>query len=1167
MKINARILLIILTVVAFVSFTSTIIYNSLANSFLQTQHSKTLLNSTNLFVFSFQLQIEKVDDDFQKIISSSENLDSLDIAGKEVDFIFTLIDNNIINQKKYKSKNYITSTGVTLNQFLSDNKNVILKYKNLNGETFYYGFIITDKLLTEISKKIQADISLIVDNKLLDVSNAKLNQSNYIYIENAYSLLKYKNNFDLSGEELQNTDFLASIYTPSNILTPSGRMSFLIFTVSREASEFRDTMRFIAFLIISVSIALSVIIVLIFTTKLRNQISLLSETAEITSKGNLNHRTKIILKDEIGKFGEAFNAMLDKLMAKEKAEKDYAEFITLLNKNPSLIEVSDQALAKIITSTGLTLGLLYLVENEQLRMVSSYGISDNVIKPSGEIEFYKNVIKKKEIAEFDFYKNNPVIKTGIAEIKIEYLLVAPVIYNKNVIAIIELASEKKPNINVKDYIGKIQEQLAVGLTNAKALEQLENFIEELRKLNEQYHLQNEQITEQNRQLLELHGKLKQNAEELEKQKEKAVELTKVKSDFLASMSHELRTPLNSILGLTELVIKDSSSSIKSKDRLNIVLRNGNKLLTLINNILEFSKIESGIVDLKIEEFSLKDFASDIFNFITPLVDEKKLSFFLSYNFANDKIIESDKSKIEQMVINLLGNAVKFTEQGEINLEFYSEGRDLEIVVRDTGIGIESNNLSVIFNEFKQLDSSISRNYGGTGLGLAICKRYINSLNGTINVESTPGEGSRFLLKIPDIIKENLANVKVKELSAVALTEDNRDAQFVLIVNSNKQVQNLIGDYLNTNNYGTKIFDSGNDALEFIKIETPSAIIMDVNIRDITPWEFVSKINKTGNFSNTPVLITSIDEIRKVGYGFSVLKYIIANGNFNLENIIPFSHNYKNILFFSEIKKVKKSDNDQSYDFIIDYSDLTNIASLEMYDLIIINIFANNFKGIDFYFELKKNRTTRKIPIIFELENKTHKDVSEKLIAKINELVARENHHPMDVLKVIRDRLKISSDPQNIFDLSHEGSKKEMSNDDRTGITSSALRKGKVLIVDDDNDTLFTVGEIVNDLGFETFFAKNGVECLLFLNNVVPDIVLLDIMMPQMDGFETIRRIRENEQLKNLTVIALTAYAMLDNKEVIEKNGFNDLITKPVKTVELKTKLKNYMNKLLRKINE
>lgn len=171
---------------------------------------------------------------------------------------------------------------------------------------------------------------------------------------------------------------------------------------------------------------------------------------------------------------------------------------------------------------------------------------------------------------------------------------------------------------------------------------------------------------------------------------------------------------------------------------------------------------------------------------------------------------------------------------------------------------------------------------------------------------------------------------------------------------------------------------------------------------------------------------------------------------------------------------------------------------------------------------------------------------------------------MDVLKVIRDRLQISNDPQNIIDLSHEGSN---TNSVNFKPIAKETRKGKVLIVDDDNDTLFTVGEIVNDLGFETYYAKNGVECLLSLNNILPDIILLDIMMPQMDGFETIRRIRVNENYKHLTVIALTAYAMLDNKEIIEKNGFNDLITKPVKNIEIKTKLKSFMNQLMRKINE
>ena len=172
--------------------------------------------------------------------------------------------------------------------------------------------------------------------------------------------------------------------------------------------------------------------------------------------------------------------------------------------------------------------------------------------------------------------------------------------------------------------------------------------------------------------------------------------------------------------------------------------------------------------------------------------------------------------------------------------------------------------------------------------------------------------------------------------------------------------------------------------------------------------------------------------------------------------------------------------------------------------------------------MKKNKSTRRIPIIFEVEENLTKEISDALVSRIKDLAVRENHHPMDVLKVIRDRLQISTDPQNIIDISQEGIQKEIDGYNSSGVSTKEIRKGKVLIVDDDNDTLFTVGEIVGDLGFETYYAKNGVECLLSLNNIMPDIILLDIMMPQMDGFETIRRIRSNDKHKHLTVIALTA---------------------------------------------
>lgn len=453
-------------------------------------------------------------------------------------------------------------------------------------------------------------------------------------------------------------------------------------------------------------------------------------------------------------------------------------------------------------------------------------------------------------------------------------------------------------------------------------------------------------------MLELHEKLKQNAEELERQREKAVELTNVKSDFLASMSHELRTPLNSILGLTELVVKDLLSTAKTKERLNIVLRNGHKLLTLINNILEFSKIESGKVELKKDEFSLKEFAGDIFSFIEPLVMEKNLNFSLMYEFKNDKLLESDKSKIEQIIINLLGNAVKFTEHGKIRIKFTSFGNSLEIEVADTGIGIDENNMNEIFHEFKQLDSSTSRNYGGTGLGLAICKKYVSSLKGELKVSSKPGEGSIFTILIPGIIKEELIDVKVENLKTITQFEDITDSPFVLLVNNNQQVQKLIGDYLRTNNYNVKIFNGGGSALDFIKNETPSAVIIDINITDITPWEFVLQSVKILT-PGIPVLITSIDEKRKVGYGFSVYKYIQEKEEIDLENIFPASTKFNSILFVSKKRGVKKSDASQTVDFIDDSPGPDEIIGFKEYDLIVINISQNRSNGINLYFELKK----------------------------------------------------------------------------------------------------------------------------------------------------------------------------------------------------------------------
>ena len=297
-------------------------------------------------------------------------------------------------------------------------------------------------------------------------------------------------------------------------------------------------------------------------------------------------------------------------------------------------------------------------------------------------------MRLQETLELNFEDNPQKINSGSFAVDIMHLLVIPIIYNSKVIALLELGSVNKASAAAIDYITKIKEQLAIGLTNATALVQLENLVTELKKLNEEYQKQNLQVKEQNAALLELHNNLQEKAEELEIQKIKAEEVTKLKSQFLASMSHELRTPLNSIIGLTELALDDKNIIGKSKDRISVVLRNSQRLMKLINDILDLSKVESGKMEIIDEVVQLEDIISEIRESINLLAVNKNLLFKIQRNCDTAIYIKTDRAKILQVLTNLLSNAIKFTDKGSVTLEVsVNEERKLLFNIIDSGIGI------------------------------------------------------------------------------------------------------------------------------------------------------------------------------------------------------------------------------------------------------------------------------------------------------------------------------------------------------------------------------------------------------------------------------------------------------------------------------------------------
>jgi signal transduction histidine kinase/CheY-like chemotaxis protein len=1175
MKISLRIILINFVVVVLVMGITAVAFYSIMYKTLTSQKSKSLVTSANNYTYTYQKKLLSIEDEFLSL--TSENLDNAfryrSLRTQNLDFVLearTDGKQRVIRNTFSQNVN-IPKRPYTLEKFLEFNPYAIISEVKYNEDkTVYYGMIIDEELLNDLADKVNADVAVIWNGIPAYISNSVVNK-NYIYIlTQAGKILNSKNNFEIYTQGAESNDILATLYKPTTAQAHNNEISFIIFTQMGEAAELRSTLRDL-FLIIGITgIALSLILTFLFTTKLRKQITDLSDATEKTKAGDFQNKITVRSKDEIGKLGQAFNLMLDELAKNQKAKREYSEFITLINQNPSLNEISEAALNKIISTCGFIIGALYSVEDDELRLLSAYGYEKAKNVDIKNFGFFDRVIRNKEIVEITADNELPVVTAGLVNFKLKYILLVPVIYNNNVISVLELGSVDKPSEDAKEYLAKIKDQLAIGLTNAKALVQLEDFVGELKKLNDDYHKQNVKIKKQNETLVSLHQELKAQADELEVQRQKAVESTKLKSQFLASMSHELRTPMNSILGLTELILEKADLNDKNQERLGVVLNSGRRLMTLINDILDLSKIEAGKMEIRAEEVLLEELIEEVSSSITPLVMEKSIDFIIERDINTKTLIHTDRGRVVQVLINLLGNAVKFTEKGNVKLKVLNSDEKLIFQVSDTGIGISEEDQKVIFEEFRQADGSTSRKYGGTGLGLSISKKIADLLGGDLSLTSTMGKGSTFTFEIPlkYVTEDNEKTVDYVDVPTLIKNKENP----ILVIDDDKEVRYTIGQYLTSKGYKVIFAEDGEKGIQMAIDEQPFAITLDVMMPKKDGWSVLNELKENSDTKDIPVIIISINGDKQIGYGVGAFEYFVKP--ISADRLLS-AFTRLEALAKKRIQKIVIVDDDElefekfkrefdreniSIEYLKD-SELafSKIAEVQP-DLIILDLMMPKVDGITLSYKLKSDVRTKHIPILIS----TAKDLSEEEKNSLNHIVediaVKSKGHPLDVLKVVRDRIK---QQEQQFPVIPNNTDVQPTNTPTkpVEIKGESEYLGEVLIVDDDPDTLFTIDEMVKDCKYKTILAKNGIECLEVLKKTTPDLILLDIMMPEMDGFETIKKIRENDDWKNLPVFAVTAKAMANDKDIIIKHGFNDYIPKPVKSTIITFKLNQLLTQI------
>ncbi len=733
-------------------------------------------------------------------------------------------------------------------------------------------------------------------------------------------------------------------------------------------------------------------------------------------------------------------------------------------------------------------------------------------------------------------------------------------------------------------------------------ELLEKSEAELRSQQEELHQSNEEL-EEKANLLEEQKETLENAKLQIETKAQELELSsRYKSEFLANMSHELRTPLNSILILSQLLADNKNKTLNDKEIefATNICNSGTDLLNLINEILDLSKVESGKLDLEISEVPIKKIKSGLMAMFEEVAKKKSIHFDIQYNEqALQPSIRTDQQRLEQIIRNLLSNAFKFTDnKGSVTLKIEQPSantilrdKNLDPVhciafsVTDTGIGIPEDKQQIIFEAFQQVDGSTKRKYGGTGLGLSISRELALALGGEIHVQSTEGKGSTFTLFIPQefnqdaIVSEERA-VEIKKSNAAAEeikatlpsaksepvfieeTEDVPDDRYnisendkvALLMEDDVVFAKLMLDFLRERNYKGIIATRGNTGLSYARHYKPDAIILDMKLPVMDGAEVLKQLKNDPTLRHIPVQVISGYDRKREGLELGAFDFIRK----------PVT---KNILLgaFDKIeefvrKKLKKllivEDNETQNTAIRELVGNGDVKSFSAYsgkdayemllndsfDCIIVDLGLPDMSGFDLLEKIKENATINHIPIIVYTGRDLTKDEKNKLNKLASTVVlktADSQERLLDETTLFLHRVesKLPKEKQRIIRKLHK--------------TEEILKYKKVLVVDDDIRNVYSLTNALEEENMICYIAENGKVALKVLaENPSIDIVLMDVMMPEMDGYEATREIRNIESFDKIPIIAITAKAMKGDREKCLAAGMSDYISKPVNMEQL-----------------
>lgn len=940
------------------------------------------------------------------------------------------------------------------------------------------------------------------------------------------------------------------------------------------------------------AIFISGIIIIVVSRSLIEPINSLNLVAKKIQSGDLSVRNEIKSKDELSKLALVFNSMTDSIESRGKVLTGLTEISKELLGQENSVGFAHSLLSKFIGLTNSQMATFYVLNKytNSFELLDSIGANVELLKifdatsPEGD---FGNVITKKEIYYLKEISKNTIFRYNsiVGEIIPKEVISLPIIVNSEVVAIISCANINRFSWESKNILMQanplINASYATLIANLETLE----YSQKLEIINQELEMQSEELQEQSEELRQQANELKGKSDELheqnlemEVQRRHVEEANRLKSEFLSNMSHELRTPLNSINALSKVLIMQAANKLNDDETnyLTIIERNGKRLLSLINDILDLSKVEAGKMEVFPKSFSLNIALSLMTENLQSLAIDKALE--LTLNIYEEIEIESDESRLHQVFTNVVGNAIKFTERGKVDI--VCEKKDGKAIIRisDTGIGIEKNILPYIFHEFRQGDGTTSRSYEGTGLGLAIARKIIHELNGEILVESRKGIGSIFTIEIPLEWNGEEGLTDIENSISKQLEESKK---IILIVDDEQHRMNKISIKLEEEGYNTLQAYSEKEAIELAKEYKPCAIILDITIPEIDSLQILKEVRLIESTRDLPVIVVTTKELNDDDVKFlkDQAAFVLTKGDSIADNM---ANEIFRILqqFEGDIKNPNQIVNDGKKNvLIIEDNELAVIQvrkvlenegifvnhanngkeALEIIkknnpDGIILDLMMPGMDGFEVLEEIRRSDLTRNIPVlILTAKSLTKKDLNKLSSNNIQQLIQKGDVDINELISKVNSILEPQKEIRKSINIPTELPVKESEL-----LSVKKNEKPKILIIEDNPDNRITTRAILGNR-YNILEAEDGEQGMQIIFEEKPDLILLDILLPKKDGFAVIKEIRENELVKDLPVIALTARAMKNDHEKILEAGCNEYVSKPIDDIDLLGKINRFLH--------